>query len=587
MTPPRPSAAMNETRLITALYALLAFFQFCVLQTYRGLPFFKTLQTTGCIVTWVSFALVLWLLLRRPPRSAEAAPPVHRGALLAVLGIGAVAYLCFAVPRLGYVISTWGDEDHHMFISEWLVNYVGSIAHGNFPVEPATLRYPAATRLFDLPWLIIPGINRDVGCRLSLVLPFLAFGLAATTCAWRISASRITAIVAGGCCCLSPLMLSYTTDKYLDLWHPPVFLMAVSHLAAFLSSPRDKAASGWLAALYCGLLTLVRENAFPTTFLFAAILGVVMWRDIGFRTAFRAVLLATMPFVLFYLAKSLSGASAIDTGRLTLANLSRQDYAAFFGWLPYYLPWETVGLLASVVFFRAAPVRGATPGLIVAALSLAVQLFIYAVFEPGWMPWTRNYLMFSGQLAFCAIVGFHAWSSAATRWRRNCRLAAIGAAAIYMLHLDCTALRHSVRFHENEMKFDFRAARRVLETREQSQAAPVYVHITIVAPLAQFRYFAGSGINLVPVLYGTARADRANFMRWPLFAERLPSDAQLALFCYRETHTGPSIIREMPQVPRPRDTEIAQSGWRVVQDLPDPLAEGRIGMLVLERAGPN
>jgi hypothetical protein len=574
---------MNEHKLASWTYAVLVFFQICVLQTYRGL---KPLHTSGggvCAILWVCTGVALWLLLRGAPRPAQSHVASTRKLILPALLMGALVYAIFVLPRLGDVMSTWGDEDHHISVSESLPAYIGTYFHGQWPQEAATLRYTAATRLFDLPFLMMGGIDADMKVRLGLVFPYLGLVVGATVCAWRLSRSQIFSLLVGTVVALSPLNLSFATDKYLDLGHPAVFLLASFHLVSFLRDPRKADGSAWLCALYAGILPLVRENAIPTTLLYVATISVVLLIQRRIQLTLRCGVVAVAPFAVYYLAKISAGASSIDTTRLSFSYVSQQDYGLFFQWLPFYLPIEFAGLVLLVVLIsRTDFLKEYRAGVVIVLASFFAQLLIYAVFEPGWMPWTRNYLMFSGQLLFLAVLAFSVFMRAVPA-RGLVAHSTLAIGAICLLALDLKELPRLGRFHENELKYDYRELREIIERTSSTPGERVYFQIPIIVPASLLRYFRGASFVAEPVLFDGQRADRRNFMSWSDFAQRVPHEAKTAVFHYRSSTVLPQAIREHPQQSRPTPQQISEAGWKTIADIPVALADGKSGMLLLRR----
>ncbi len=555
--------------------AALVFFHFGVLQIWKIIP----PATVGPIPDWLglsvavvasvgSAVLVRCCFLLGAPKEESLSPVAYLGPL----GVSLVCWALWSLPRLFLPLQTFGDEDYHFTTTIRMQEYLATLAGGRMPdgAGPHLLRYPA---LFYLLLGVFPNLDFTdphyvFFQRLPLAIPYVALVIASYAFAIRLGSDKTRAWLLSLVTATSPLLLCYTSDKFLDISHPLLFFAGFASLT--LGALRHRS---WFAvAIWCaGLLPLLRDNGLPTTLVLAGAVALFELFGGRFVSAAVAFVVGAGPGLAYYVLKTLG--TAVDSARLSASHLGQQDYDLFFAYLPVYLPWALV-LTAGCGLWAW---RGTARRVVLCATvaSLLGQMAIYALFEPGWMPWSRNYLMFFGQVLFLGCVG------APTRGVRRALFfaGALGLNVATNIYLNCFELPRNRLFHEPiaVYRYDHLSSFIAANPEVLPPNSTVYMSVPAAVPLA-FKVVPFPGIEFKPVYFSDSPVDWRSFISFPELLRRVPSESRYFLFHWRVSRGVFKVGRSA--VPRPSAQEIA--GYRILFESEDPLSDGNAGLMLLE-----
>lgn len=593
-------------RAAIVAFSVVCFFQIGLLQLWRALP---VIGQAAPILVLLALAIVFaawgWRLdllaapqvleeARTPPPQKQ--KPIPTLVWLLPLILGLVLWGFTVLPHLDRTIDTWGDEDFHFLMTTQIGDYLSGYLGGDIPPGPArhSWRYPDLMYLLHCAFAnpFFQNQGSPFWQRLPLVLPFLATVLTVALVAWRLLGQASLALLCAALVATSPTLLAYTADKYLDIAHPLLAVIAsygiyrsLDGVGGSLHQSLDKKPTAWwvTTAVAACLLTFVRDNTAPTTLAFGlAVSAIAYWQTRRIAAALLLLATATLPFFLFYFMKVRY--TQIDANRLEVKNLFHQDYGVFFQMLPVYVPFPF--LILSLVAAWASDDREVQIFALVSGSALWGQLAIYGLFETGWMPWSRNYLMFFGQFTVLALVGAHEAIRLRPRWSPVVAVL-LGLGILANLGIDTLFLNRNKWFHEAEIRYDYE--RLFTESRDKGLIADhetVYMNFPTYARIA-FDY-AGARVGaphaqFIEVKFkpGSNAFEIVDFMTFEELASRLPQDARLVLFHWRDSHSMVPALRDLKRVARPSQAEL--SGWTILADITDPWSRGADGMLLLKR----
>jgi hypothetical protein len=464
-----------------------------------------------------------------------------------------------------------GDEDFHFPVSKLMQEYLSSYLHGEIPAGPGplVLRYPS---LFYLVFALFPNLSFDSPSygffqRLPLAIPYFALVWATYSFTYRITKNNLYSLLMSCLTATSPVLLCYTSDKFLDIGHPILFFVGFLSLLLGVRGNRSSLA----IAIWCAsLMPLVRDNALPSALLLATFVAVHELVERRIVSAVIALLVGCWPGAAYYVLKSL--ASSVDSARLSVSNLAQQDYGLLFAFLPVYIPWAVVLLcLYSIVSLRRS--SGIWMPVVILS-SVGAQLAIYALFEPGWMPWSRNYLMFFGQ--FLAL-GVYALSVVPAE-RGQLVKVMLSMNIATNVYLNYSELNKNRIFHEVSVMYrydqlmDFIKKNPVLVPPQAEIAMSVPVAIPLSFRIEQ------QGANLKPIYYADSAADWRSLMSFEEFVRRVPERHKLLLYHWR---TSRALFKASgSSVSRPSNEQLG--AYRILFESVDPLSDGASGFLLLE-----
>jgi hypothetical protein len=463
-------------------------------------------------------------------------------------------------------------------MQEFLAQYMnGTIPDGPGGYAYYLTRYPS---LLYLLFGATPNINfahpyHPFFQRLPLVLPYLLLVWACYGAALRFSRDKLVALLFCVVTASSPVLLCYTSDKFLDIGHPILFFMGFIALAVGVLQDRS-----WLsvAVWSASLMPLVRDNALPTTLVLVGAVAVYELSRARFAASVVALFVGCWPGVAYYLTKS--AVTSIDSTRLSYNNIWQQNYGLFFGYLPVYIPWAF--LLLGCCGLVALGWRSWSQRFIVSSLvaSLFAQLAVYAIFEPGWMPWSRNYLMFFGQVVALACLGFLVYR--ATHRRLWVLILTLNVAT--NAYLNFFELTRNRLFHESIAIFHYDKLKTFMLSNPSvvPHGSTIHVSVPVVFPHLPFSSMQiprDTGVMFNPIIFAGYIFDWRSLMSFRDFIERAPQDAKYLMFHWRVSRLLFNHGRS--NAARPTGEELA--GFRVLFEAVDPFSDGLTGMILLER----
>lgn len=552
--------------LFFALVALAAgfyFHQFVLLQLWRSISGQFVLST---IISLLGVALWTRLAVRWPGATDASAFEVGRRDLAAAGALflaSLVTWALFAFPNLSASVHTFGDEDHHLLTTRETWQYLRTYFSGTLPTGggPNAYRYPGLIYFWAQ---FFSGFSPVVGFyeRLSLFFPFAATSLVAFLWCRLEAIAILPSVIFGLLFATSPLLLTYTTDFYLDIGHPVLAIAAFALLARFF---RGSNRSGVGSAVCASLLFFVRDNALPTTAVVAfALFCQTLYRDRsprGFRRGTVLGVLTLLPPVLYLVLKT--RATLVDTARLSVQNLFLQDYVTFFAYLLFYCgPYFLLGALTRRRLFL---------GLL--ALAFVGELLVYGLFQPGWIPWSRNYMMFLGPLAGMGILGLASLPRNPTAYRAA--LGILGLQVVFQGYGLIAQFNRNEYFHENEIRFEYREffARIARETPDAC-AAGILTNVPIAIPWSWRQALPALGPCQLSPIVASPGSPFADFSE--LLKQHAARPTPFFIYQWRRARTHIPVLQALPSAPPPpRDLP---QGVKLLFSQPDPWSEGEAGL---------
>ena len=507
------------------------------------------------------------------------------------LGLSVLTSLIFwylwVYPSLYRSMNVWGDEETHFVISAAFTEYIGKYLHLEFPVSagPYCVRYPNTMYLWGQ-WFLNPFtklVDTPLSQRISLLFPYLGTAAVSFLISLHLLRKSGLALLLTLAYVSSPLLLSYTADKYLDIGHPVLFSLSSYWIYQLILVRSEYAAL--MAALAVSVLFSVRDNSAPTTLLYSVVIfiffspwggfapkGLRSWKKSGFffLTAF---------FPLFAYVAIKTGVNQGDVARLSINHIFSQNYRDFFSHLLLEIPLVTLLFLlpGALVFTGKKLEQEKTIGIGVLLLSCFGQLGIYSIFQPGWMPWSRNYLMFCGQIFVCALIAF---AEIMRFGKKGIQVAAVVSVVIvfaFNLVFGSLELKSNRFFHENEFHYEYQTLfKELVKSNFIPRGSTVFTNFTDTTSLLYSAKQVGFPLEHYPrTMVGGLLVSFENFV------QSATKGARYFLFHYRNPQSAMPILKNnYPVNHRPTESEL--EGFKILIDLPDPGSNQKIGMILLE-----
>ena len=397
-----------NTRLIHYLPVAIAYiipatlFSYAVAWNYfvidlAGLKSFLSFlgPTSIQIIGWLT-VFVLFICCSR--LSLSSSVPILNATRLTKAQLIAISVAIFWSATLCHISSSFncrptdylGDEDYHYnAIADALVR-VHSLAYPLTQPGYFSLRYPQTAHS-------IYGLFGTADCsyRNGLVILYLLATLWVSICIHlTLKRDNVFEAILINIAAVSPLQAGFTSYLYLDLVIPAIVIVILLCVHRFeLTSDRSALDSALLLAC---VLPLIKQSM-ATSFL--CFIAFYFWNFKRERYPFLFSRLILVAFPICFLIAQ-AHAIDIDRGRLNLSNIFLQEYWKLFVMAPIYMP--------GVVFVLCDFVRRKrfclSPSVLLAGSIFTVQLLLYAIFEPGWMPWSRNFLALEGVVVFVSVL---------------------------------------------------------------------------------------------------------------------------------------------------------------------------------------
>ncbi|MDB5775642.1 MAG: hypothetical protein JWP38_1775 [Herbaspirillum sp.] len=566
-------------------------YQFIGHRIWRYLPYVSQDHTGLPIAIAVLLCMTLpFVFVKRLAHAANGFRFDRRadgGLLLLLAAIAALNWLVFVSHWTTLPLHTYGDEFFHNERTLIEYNYWHDLLH---PVPGKDgLEFPSAHFIFYpsvayFTTTILTWLQGDpasiVYQRNALLIWLFPIPMAAYMLGRALEIARRLSFLFALALAVSPLLASFMLSYYIEIPYISIELMALAWLVR--GEKNQDAYALCLAVGLASVATLVRESTLPFAFFMVAAALYCSSRfsiERAGKIALQAwfVFAGLMPCVLYSYAK-LCYAGPQST-RLAMTNLLHQDWWLLLTYGLLYL--NPIVLLFALAAWRFI-VRPKTRMLLVTMTAALVgTLFMYGMFEPGWMPWSRNYALLLAPTVALALAGLY-WL--ADKFNSKVTQSILIGGSLVNLVFASLYFTDNRLFHENEAIFDLAPALAQLGqlkgTVKVYEHRPVFMRNQLVMP---------SNITLVNLA-----PEISTFMPLSDIESRLPSDARWILYYYYQNAATPWKLRTASQKVREISPQLhpaaealrseMENGNYVIRSLNnDPFSDGRTGVALLER----
>jgi hypothetical protein len=264
----------------------------------------------------------------------------------------------------------------------------------------------------------------------------------------------------------------------------------------------------------------------------------------------------------------------MDGSRLSFHFLSEQNYFVFFQSSIFYLPWIPIFILLPWSWKKLS--KPSLYAVIIAVLSFGAQLFLYGLFQPGWMPWSRNYLMFYGQILFIAWILSDELQGKTFKWLTPLAL-------LIQVGFQLTLfpeLKNNILFHENEIIYNYPAVFHQLSHNRLIKECP---EVVANVPLSKSESWRRAESLFPPKIKFTILRQlnqEPRFQNFKDFLNEVNEQKVCLLYHYRKNITQIPFLSSNFNAERP-DLDSLKN-FEVLIDFIDPISQGRNGILLLK-----
>jgi len=604
------------------VYATIQFGVYFVLQIWRLIPGLQDelalpILLAGAMLCALVVKFGLWYLGARGPQDAAATPllsgpPDRPGARQALIGAGVVALAALVIwwllieGEIGRVPDTLNDEDHHMtavlVIRDYLLGYLSLTGPTSIAPPGVVWRYPP---LFPLLNALIASGHDAWFIRVFLMPWYVAAAVGLYTFGLWLFRSMAAAILCGLLVAANGLMLTATTVYFLDIG-PACMMVLLSAGLAWSAWHHDRRIY-LFTALIAGMAPQTRDHIlFSSLFsgVFLASLYLVRQREKIARLtaedwigAGLLLALAALPGLLYTALKT--SFNNIDASRLHLSNLPEQDYATFFIFLWVYMPPLVLAGVIWLIWWvvRRRPQRWLYGDhLVVGALwvCLGLQMALLFLFEPHWIPWSRNYLTFYGPLMVLGVLGIARLADVIrNRWPRlllaspAATVPAVMAVAIGLeLAVTLPEVHRDVIFNEPGSLIAYDQLFACMQKHPEELAGQtVYMQVPGGVPYGFNFAWRNEGWRIkdiirtvTPVRWGDGYF-RQLFAPLDEILRHVPPDWQFLMYHWREPRTWSPAIQAWYAL---KPTSLPPSS-RILCEIVDPHSDGTKGVMLIQR----
>lgn len=507
---------------------------------------------------------------------------------ISIIALALLNWAVFAREAAFFPLHVYGDEFFHSQRTTMVRDYIGELwayfggERPNAPFHSAHfIFYPSLAYLANATF---SGILGDAAAlanqRLALVPHFLVIAAVTFAGALVLSCSRRLAFFMALLPASAPLLLSYTMSFYIELQYVAVYLLSAFLLHQGMEEQDERAV--WAALLIASVGPIIRESSMPLAMGIGGGGVAYLLRKnlisgkLNFRSAALALyplVVVLTPFLLFYAAKS--AYSDWDQTRIANANILKQDYGALVAYSVLYLSPAWPILAIAALFTKRFSDR-----VIVVAMcaSIGGALLLYARFLPGYMPWTRNYLMFYAPILVLMIIGAaHLYRSFGRKPASLALPALLGTSVLFNVIVSSTHLKNDVLFHESEAVFNDDTVTDYIRRRAHDFAGQtIYGQHPVFKPSPALALKDAARYEEVPSL-----AKKSQFFPFSKIVAELPAGRRYLLFHYFQNRSRPAVFAGLPAAKRPTQAEL--KGFRILAESSDPWSAGHTGTLLLER----
>lgn len=503
--------------------------------------------------------------------------------LVLVVVFATLNWVVFARDAAFFPLHVYGDEFFHNQRTTMVRDYISDLAayfsgaRPDIPFHAAHfIFYPSSAYLANAAFAAAFGdVAAIVNERLALVPHFLAVAVVTFAGALALSGNRYLALLLALIPASAPLLLSYTMSYYIELQYVAVYLLSALLLHRGIEHGTERTI--WAAILIASVGPIIRESTVPIAISIAATgafyfvwhgrFGPAITLGNVLRAAYVFVAALT-PFLLFYAAKT--AYTDWDQMRMSNANILKQEYGVLLGYSLLYLGPAWPILAVSALFSKRLSDR-----MVAVAMwaSIGGALLLYARFAPGYMPWSRNYLMFYAPIMMLMVIG--ALHLNGIRKLKIPLVILLGGSVVFNLGISSLYLNNNLLFHESEAVLNDRLIVEYVKQHPSNFLGqtiygqhPVFC-LTPAVSLADFAEY-----REIPSL-----AKQSQFFTFSKIASALPSDGRYLIYYYFKNQSRPPVFSALPAAERPSVAE----GFRILAESSDPWSAGRTGMLLLER----
>lgn len=485
-----------------------------------------------------------------------------------------------------YPVHLYGDESFHYSRVNLMVDDVRSWSRyltGKITMPPSFraeyMMYPALAYVPVTFWtMIFADTGQIADQRLFLFVQYFLVVFGAWIFARSIMKSWLVCLLIAFLPVTSALLISYTMSFYIELHYVGLLLIAAGLLSWGIQRKSQHIVTA--AVFLASLAPIVRESALPGEA--GIIISAMLWQYIFHCTQKKITALAAsagnfiigfIPFTLYYLAKS--NYTNFDKDRISLKFILQQDY---FNLLQYSMLYLGPVFLAGAVFFIFRPsALGRHPWLFLSAfIGIFGGLLMQSIFIPGYMPWSRNYLIYYAAFVIVAVLAVSAFvQNDPTRKGSAVFILLVGIAVnCYFL---VKYLPDNRFFNESEMVFDFSPMRNFLE--KNKNAAKIKNKYIVWPP-----GYPAYPDKLLPEYVTLNKIEPKNLGSFPTFTlvrKLLPKNARYVLFYYMKNESKPTAFSTIPSVLRPSNLD--DEGYHILSETTDPWSRNNNGVMLLEK----
>jgi hypothetical protein len=474
-------------------------------------------------------------------------------------------------PDLSRPINLFGDEDFHIISTFNYNSIIFNTSHFQLNTDniiQSVGRYPGLHHFLAS----IVG-SKDYYFRdAQFYLYFLFLGLTIVILLISRINSKLSIYLTLLLFLLSPLNITYFENYYIDLLIP---FLVFTTLVAIYSYAETKDNFWLLIAIFSILITpFLRQHMLPTSIIFSLATMLIAYKNYHkkpLKYVLITLIFLTALFPLLFYIYTITNYYHNDQTRVFIKNIFKQDYPILILLSPIYIP--------AIIFLNNLFIKKDF-FIFVALTSLFAQLLLYGMFEPGWMPWSRNYLSFVGQIFFLVI--FINKKKDIKIFIKN-NLSFILLFILIFISSVYYSKNNNTLFSENENRIRYDYALNYIQ-KNYSPNKKIFFQVPIAVPATLNFILDYENFNLqdfdrnrlIPILL----ASQDKLGNPYLFLNSLDCRADLALIHWRSPTSFSSAINYLSFEKFNASSNIP---FRIVYEHSEPIHRGKVGLMIVER----
>ncbi len=500
---------------------------------------------------------------------------------------GVLFWYFFSMDAAHYPVHTYGDEAFHSNRVEIMATDLRAWFNYFFHLKPAPsfraeyMMYPSLAYVPVTLWTFILGHPESIIYqRMFLVINYLAIILTTYLLARLIIKSKPMSTLIALIPMTSTLLIAYTMSFYIEMQYVSVLMLSFWLLTLGIEKHSENIVI--TAVFVASLAPIIRESAITGT------LGIVftsaLWRyftvstDQKFITRFviltRYFIAGLLPFFMYYVAKS--NYTDWDKTRTSLSFIIHQDYLSLLKYAFVYLGPTAI---FSFIYLILQP-KIAKPYwylFLAAIIGIISSIAIQAIFLPGYMPWTRNYLFAYAQFMVLIILCFNSlWLS--NNKTKNTAIVLVLITVIVNITLTIRCLYNNALFHESEVVFNLEPISRYITSHpDKFKNQTLYLYWPDHFPTFPEKLLP----SFVVLKTLTSPKPEPLFLSFNAINSTLPDKVNYLLFYYLKNESLPQAFNSIPNVQQPKADEL--NSYTLLVNSVDPWSQGRNGVILLER----